>query len=170
MAGHHSMRFTAAPFVRRISYANPRRSPYLRRRPPRPGLLGSSPPGSRPGDARHPPHPAQPPPALGRHGHGHRGPPRHHHRPGRRHRHRSQEHDHRGAGARGRPREEIRERHHQGPDHRLPQYEHPRSARAHALARHLRRAGGRRQEGRRHRHAPRPAIRDRSSMRRSPRS
>ena len=32
---------------------------------------------------------------------------------------------HRGAGARGRPRQEVRKRGHQGPHHRLAQHDHP---------------------------------------------
>ena len=60
----------------------------------------------------------QPPVRLRRDGHGHRGPPRDHDRAGRRHRHHPQEHDRRRPGARGRARQEARERRHQGPDHR----------------------------------------------------
>ena len=98
---------------------------------------------------------------LRRHGHRDRSAPRHHAGPGRRHRHHPQEHVAEGSGA--------------------PSSARSRSSKAassttrspctpdttirdvialHALEEHLRRAGRRRREPGRHRHAPRPAVRD----------
>ena len=56
-------------------------------------------------------------------------------------------------------REEIRERRDRRSDHGVPRHHDPPGHRADARARHLRRAGGERQQGGRHRHAPRPALR-----------
>jgi hypothetical protein len=153
------MRFTGGYPRHIITHANSRRSAHLRRRPPGSGLLGNPAPRGRPLHPSHARHPAERAAAFGGHGHRHRGTSRHHHRPGRRHRHRAQEHVDRSPGARGRPRQEVRKRRHQGSDHRLAQHVDPRSARPHPVARDLRSAGGGRQESRRHRHAPRPALR-----------
>jgi IMP dehydrogenase/GMP reductase len=52
------------------------------------------------------------------------------------------------------------------PDHRHARRHHPRSPRADQSARHLRRAGRQRQHRGRHRHEPRPALRNPTSMHR----
>ena len=113
-----------------LSAANSRRSVDLRRRSSGAGLLGNPAARSRSGDAPHARHPAQPSARVRRHGHRHRGAPRHHHGAGRRHRHRPQEHDHRRPGRRSRARQEIRKRRDPRPDHRRARHDHPPGHRA----------------------------------------
>ena len=142
-----------------IEHAHTRRSSHLRRRPPGSGLLGNPATRGRSLHAAHAPDPVEPAATVGSHGHGDRGTSGDHHRPGRRARRHPQKHEHRGAGARSRTRQEVRKRRHQGPDHRLPGYDGPRSAGPHPLARHFWRTSGARQAPRGHRHASRPALR-----------
>ena len=99
---------------------------------------------------------------VGGDGHGDRSPPRHRDRPGRRPRHHPQEHDAREAGGRGGQGQALRKRRGQGPDHDSADDVGARGAGADPAASHLRAAGGRRQAGGRHRHQPRPAVRDQS--------
>ena len=102
----------------------------------------------------------QHPGRVRRHGHGHRGAARDRDRAGGRDRHRPQEHVPGEAGRRGGQGQALRERGGQGSDHRHAVDDRARGAGTHAEAPHQRVAGGRGPARRRHRHQPRPALRD----------
>ena len=148
------------PLPARSRHAHSRGSTHLRRRPAAARLLGRAAPGREPCDAADPRDHAEHPAGVRRHGHGHRSAPRHRHGAGRRHRHDPQEHEPRRAGAPGGAGEEIRERHGQGPDHGVPRNDHPRGNGHDPRQQHLRHAGGGQGPDGRHRHQPRPALRD----------